>query len=178
MQEFSDHYKVLNQKQREELYTYTFDVQAITTMDVGYILFGEDYKRGKLLVHLNHEHRMAGVDCKGQLADHLPNMLRLINKLTDETLKSEMAIRLIIPAVQKINKDFAPETIQKKQKIYKKHQNALLENPVSHSRLYYLLFEALLKSLKNDFATSHFAAAKKAVNYETDFQTELKNSNL
>ena len=46
-----------------EIFTRTFDVQAITTLDVGYVLFGDDYKRGELLVNLNREHREAANEC-------------------------------------------------------------------------------------------------------------------
>ena len=31
----------------EELHTRTFDVQAAATLDLGYVLFGDDYKRGE-----------------------------------------------------------------------------------------------------------------------------------
>jgi nitrate reductase assembly molybdenum cofactor insertion protein NarJ len=31
----------------QELFTRSFDVQAITTLDIGYVLFGDDYKRGE-----------------------------------------------------------------------------------------------------------------------------------
>jgi len=57
----------------EEIYTRTFDVQAITTLDAGYVLFGDDYKRGELLVNLSKEHTKSGNDCDTELADHLPN---------------------------------------------------------------------------------------------------------
>ena len=176
LQQFFNFFEPLTQKQKEELYTHTFDVQAITTMDVGYILFGEDYKRGKLLVHLNREHREAGVDCRGQLSDYLPNMLLLIERIKDQTLKKEMVVRLVIPALQKIKKDFSKETIRKKQKIFKKHQKTLLENPVNHSRMYLLIFDALLESLQADFEAKSSGAEKPYKNYESDFQTEMKNS--
>src|SRR3990172_6927010 len=35
----------------EELFTRTFDVQPITSLDIGYTLFGEDYKRGAAPPH-------------------------------------------------------------------------------------------------------------------------------
>ena len=47
----------------QEIFTRSFDVQAITTLSVGYIVFGDDYKRAELLVNLNREHRDAGLDC-------------------------------------------------------------------------------------------------------------------
>ena len=50
----------------QELYTRSFDVQAITTLDIGYVLFGDDYKRGELLSHLNQEHHQVGNNCPGR----------------------------------------------------------------------------------------------------------------
>ena len=70
----------------QELHTRTFDVQSLTTLDIGYVLFGDDYKRGALLSNLNQEHSRAENDCRGELADHLPNLLRLIPKLKDQDL--------------------------------------------------------------------------------------------
>ena len=64
-----------------ELYLRTFDVQAITTLDIGYVLFGEDYKRGALLAGLSAEHKKVSNDCGIELADHLPNVLRLLPKM-------------------------------------------------------------------------------------------------
>jgi nitrate reductase assembly molybdenum cofactor insertion protein NarJ len=43
----------------QELYTRTFEVQAVTTLGTGYVLFGDDYRRGGLLANLNREHTVA-----------------------------------------------------------------------------------------------------------------------
>ena len=59
----------------EEIYTRTFDVQAITTLDVGYVLFGDDYKRGELLVNLNNEHTKAGNDLRNGISWRSPSKL-------------------------------------------------------------------------------------------------------
>lgn len=160
-------------RQLEELYTRTFDVQALTTLDIGYLLFGEDYKRGKFLVNLNREMREAGIDCKGQLSDYLPNVLRLINRMEKENLRDELVVMILIPSINKILNDFTPERINMKQKIYKKHQKTLLENPTDYPLIYYFLFSALVLILNEDFNT----AAKKAVvhEYEKDINQELKN---
>jgi len=47
----------------QELFTRTFDVQSATTLDIGYVLFGDDYKRGELLANLSREHTEANNDC-------------------------------------------------------------------------------------------------------------------
>jgi len=90
----------------EECYTRSFDVQAATTLDLGYVLFGDDYKRGAVLVNLNREHREAGNPCYSELADHLPNVLCLLPKMTDTELRSELVEKIILPALRKIIGDF------------------------------------------------------------------------
>ena len=49
----------------QELFTRSFDVQAIATLDIGYVLFGDDYKRGELLANLNQECRL--IDGAGKI---------------------------------------------------------------------------------------------------------------
>jgi len=78
----------------QELFTRSFDVQAIATLDIGYVLFGDDYKRGELLANLNKEHRNANNDCGTELADYLPNILRLMSLLQDEDLLQDMAYEI------------------------------------------------------------------------------------
>lgn len=85
---------------QQEYYLKTFDVQAVCTLDVGYLLFGEDYKRAQLLVNLQKEMSDAGVDCKGELADHLPNLLELLVKTGDEELARELGFLILLPAVK------------------------------------------------------------------------------
>ena len=92
LNEFTGFARTISLWKWEEIYTRTFDVQAITTLDVGYVLFGDDYKRGELLVNLNKEHTKAGNDCETELSDHLPNILRLLNKLNDKDFKDRSYI--------------------------------------------------------------------------------------
>ena len=98
----------------QELFLRSFDVQAITTLDIGFVLFGEDYKRGKLLAHLNEEHKKAGNSCHTELADHLPNLLRLLPKMEDEELQNEIATLLLLPAVEKMISEFTIEKIERR----------------------------------------------------------------
>jgi nitrate reductase molybdenum cofactor assembly chaperone len=137
--------------QMEEVYTRSFDVQAITTLDIGYVLFGDDYKRGRLLVHLNEEHRLAGVDCKTELADHLPNVLRLLALMEDPALREELVIKIVAPALEKIISEFDPEKIQQKNKIYKKHQKTLIQRSEAYGTIYQYPLKALHLILATDF---------------------------
>ncbi len=96
-----------NAAQVEESYTKTFDVNAVCHLDVGYQLFGEDYKRGALLVELSRVQREAGNDTGTELADHLPNLLRLIPKVKSPDERQELVKKLILPALQKMCANFA-----------------------------------------------------------------------
>ncbi|MCC6272628.1 MAG: hypothetical protein IT572_04110 [Deltaproteobacteria bacterium] len=90
----------------QELYTHTFEIHPLCYLDVGYVLFGEDYKRGQFLVHLNREHEKVQNRCGTELADHLPNLLRLLPKLREEGLAAELGRIFVIPAVEKMLPSF------------------------------------------------------------------------
>lgn len=135
----------------EELFNRSFEVQAITTLDIGYVLFGDDYKRGAMLVNLNCEHREAGVDCGNELADHLPNVLRLLAKMDKSELRAELVQKIIAPAMRKIISGFAPERIQQKNAIYKKHHKTLLESSEHYGTIYQYPLKALYRVLEADF---------------------------
>ncbi|MBS1949116.1 MAG: hypothetical protein JST47_15245 [Bacteroidetes bacterium] len=135
----------------QELFLRSFDVQAITTLDIGFILFGEDYKRGQLLVHLNREHREAGNVCETELSDHLPNVLRLLAKMKDMQIRDELALRLVIPAVEKMIGEFDDKKIEKKDEVYKKHFKTVIEYSPVYRSVYQSLLQALMIALKNDF---------------------------
>jgi len=98
--EFVAAIEVLNTKQQQEYFMKTFDVQAICFLDIGYIMFGEDYKRAQLLVNLQKEHKVADVDCGSELADHLPNVLSLLAKTNNEGFATELGFIITSPAVR------------------------------------------------------------------------------
>ena len=91
----------------QELYTRTFDVQAVCYLDVGYVLFGEDYKRGHFLVKMDELQRQYENNCGTELSDHLPNVLTLLTKMgkTDET--SDFVQKLLLPALDKMLQGFS-----------------------------------------------------------------------
>ena len=136
----------------QELHTRTFDVQSLTTLDVGYVLFGDDYKRGALLSNLNQEHRRAENDCRGELADHLPNVLRLIPKLKDQDLLDELVGQILVPALMLMIREFDPERIEKKNANYRKHYKTLIDPASgSDSTIYCRTLKAAMHVLAKDF---------------------------
>lgn len=140
----------------QEIYTRTFDVQAITTLDLGYVLFGDDYKRGELLVNLSREHKKFDNDCGSELGDHLPNVLRLLTKLTDDDLKIDLIYLIIKPALHKISAEFDLDKIDQKNSVYKKHQDTLIEPANNFGLIYQQLLMALIDVLQEDFPDSKF----------------------
>jgi len=47
LQAFTEYMCSVSLWEQQELYLRSFDVQAVTTLDVGYVMFGDDYKRGE-----------------------------------------------------------------------------------------------------------------------------------
>ena len=135
----------------EELYTRSFDVQAITTLDLGYVLFGDDYKRGELLVKLNAEHNEAGVDCGTELSDHLTNILRLLNAMQKPELREELVEKIIAPALYKIINEFDPDKVEMKAKVYKKNHKTLIDRSVQYGTIYQKPLRALFTVMERDF---------------------------
>lgn len=99
-EKFSAAIQKLNLHEQQEHYMATFDVKAIIALDLGYLIFGEDYKRAEILVNLQQEHQKAGIDCGTELGDHLPNILQLIAKTHDDEFREELGFIITRPAIR------------------------------------------------------------------------------
>ncbi len=86
----------------EELYTDTFDLQAICCPYVGFHLFGEDRARGMFMVKLKEHYRAEGHPSNGELPDHISVMLRFLSDQdrSDETM--DLISYCLIPSVKKM----------------------------------------------------------------------------
>lgn len=136
----------------QELHTRTFDVQSLTTLDIGYVLFGDDYKRGALLSNLNQEHVRANNDCRNELADYLPNLLRLIPKLKDQELLGELVEQILVPALMLMIREFEPERIDRKNANYREHYKTLIDPARgADSTIYCRMLKAVMHMLEKDF---------------------------
>lgn len=135
----------------EEIFTRSFDVQATTTLDIGYIMFGDDYKRGELLVNLSREHREAGIACGDELADHLTNILRLLAvRERDETL-DDLVGMVLAPVLRQMIAEFEPERMEAKDKQYEKHHRTLIESSVDRNTIYRHALRAVYAVLEHEF---------------------------
>lgn len=90
----------------QELYTRTFDLNPSCALEIGYHLFGENYKRGEFLAHLRQSEAPFSLGQDQQLPDYLPVLLRLLVKLEDEELRGSLIVECLIPAIEKMLASF------------------------------------------------------------------------
>ncbi len=153
---FTEYITTRSVDEREELYTKTFDVQPICYLDLGYVIFGEDYKRGAFLLHMQEEQLKIANDCGSDLSDNISNMLTLFTKTENETLVNELAVKIMIPGVEKMIAEFNQARVELKVKILKKLHKAIIQEELNSGNVYRNAFAALLLVLKKDFAHISF----------------------
>jgi nitrate reductase assembly molybdenum cofactor insertion protein NarJ len=158
----------------EELFTRSFEVQAVTTLDLGYLLFGDDYKRAELLVNLNREHNTVNNDCGNELSDHLPNVLRLLPLLNDDELRVELVNLVVAPALMKMLDDFSPEMLEKKNKVYKKHHKTLIDQPADYALIYHIPIKVVMNFISSDFDIQLADHASKASGFLGALDQEME----
>ena len=126
-------------------------MQASTTLDLGYLLFGDDYKRAQLLVNLSREHREVGNDCGLELADHLPNVLRLLPLLQDEKLRDDLSDKLVYSGLKKMTREFNAGNLKKKNEVYIRHHKTLITLSKQYGTIYQKPLLVLLLVIEQDF---------------------------
>lgn len=116
--------------EREELYTRTLELTPLTAPYVGYAVYGEDYRRGRLMAELSAAYTPLGIDTAGEIPDHLIPVLRYLS-VAKEPLPE--LLQLLEPALHQIIHTL--KTLEPK-------------NP------YLLLLEATLEAIKPYLKTS------------------------
>ena len=77
----------------EELYTRTFDLNPVASLDLGWHLYGEQYERGRLLAELRARQTELGIDSGFELPDHLTVILRMMPHLElNDPLRKQLAV--------------------------------------------------------------------------------------
>lgn len=135
----------------EEVFGKTFHIQAICYLDLGYVLFAEDYKRGEFLVQMKNEQRVAKNDCGVELADNLPNVLTLLGMLKDEVFLGEFAERVMKPSLDKMLKEFDDARVALKDKVRRKKQKVILMEGLENKNIYQFALQSLYKVINADF---------------------------
>ncbi|HEY7785544.1 MAG TPA: hypothetical protein VIB00_12495 [Pyrinomonadaceae bacterium] len=101
---FADEVEHLSIAELEEIYTGTFDLSPVCALEIGYHLFGENYKRGVFLANLRETESLLELGQEHQLPDYLPVVLRLLSKLEDKELRGSLIVDCIIPALERMLK--------------------------------------------------------------------------
>jgi len=135
----------------QEIFTRSFDVQAITTLAVGYVMFGDDYRRGELLVNLGREMREAGIDCGTELPDHLPNILRLLARWQKPELVREFVEEILHPSLTRMIAEFDTRRMKQREDLYSRHFRTLIVASAQRGSMFLEPLEALLEVLRQDF---------------------------
>lgn len=149
---FTDHFLTLSQDKMEELFTKTFDVQPICYLDLGYVIFGEDYKRGTFLLHMQQEQKRIERDCSPELPDHLSEVLYLMTVHPDSDFVSELAAKIMVPGIKKMIQEFDSAKIELKMLVIKKLHKAIIQEELNSGNVYKNALLALLNVLETDFA--------------------------
>ena len=90
--------------QIEELFTSTFDLQALSDPYVGFQLCGESQARTMFLMKLKELYAKQDFSCGTELPDHLSVMLRFIGSIDDPQGNTEIIVDALLPALEKIIK--------------------------------------------------------------------------
>ena len=157
----------------QEIFTRSFDVQAITTLGIGYVMFGDDYKRGELFVNLSREYADVGIDCGTELADHLPTVLRLIARWQDEELVKELVEEVLHPALHQMVAEFGTQRSEQRDRLYRKHYRTLIAASATRGTMFRGPLAALLEVLKADFGLGAWRAPQQDNDFLRSVEREL-----
>jgi len=99
--EFQTAARALGITELQELFTRTFDLNPVCSLELGWHLFGENYERGVLLVRMREELRRHQLSESGELPDHLTEVLRLVGKM-DHERAADFVAACVLPALEKM----------------------------------------------------------------------------
>jgi len=91
----------MSREQVEEMYTRTFDINAVCTLEIGWHIYGEDYARGAFLVRMRERLREMNLPESMELPDHLTHVLMLLGRLAGDDADG-LAARYVLPGLEKM----------------------------------------------------------------------------
>lgn len=109
LKEFRKEIQEMSLDDLQGLYSYTFEMSADYSLDLGSHIL-EGFKRSGNLVNIKTMYRRFEfpfeVLGKGELADHLPLVLRFLGFIRDEQVKKEFRTDFVIRALEKLYRNF------------------------------------------------------------------------
>lgn len=136
---------------RQELFTKTFDVQPICYLDLGYVMFGEDYKRGAFLLNMKVEQEKIKNDCGTDLPDNICNVMDLMTISKDDEFIEDLVQNIFIPCLKMMIAEFESARVDLKMKVLRKMHRAIIQEELNRGNVYKNCFSALLEVLRTDF---------------------------
>lgn len=103
---FLDRLAPLSTNELQELYTVTFDLNPVCSLEVGWHLYGDSYDRGEFLVKMRQILRRTAVPETTELPDHLSHVLAALPRLDAEEA-STLVATAVLPALEKMLSAFA-----------------------------------------------------------------------
>lgn len=101
LEKFAAEVQPLSAEAQQELFTRTFDLNPLCSLELGWHLFGENYDRGLLMARMRQKMRWYGVEERGELPDHLTHALLLLARMEAERA-GDFAVAILMPALQKM----------------------------------------------------------------------------
>jgi nitrate reductase delta subunit len=106
LSQFAAETNTLSHEEFEELYTRTFDINPVATLEIGWHLYGETYERGSFLVKMRQLLKELGIPETSELPDHLTHLLRALDTMGLNNDARELVARYVAPALEKILNGF------------------------------------------------------------------------
>lgn len=101
LQHFIDAAQGMTIEDLQELYTRTFDLNPVCSLELGWQLFGENYSRGEFLVEMRQTLRRLDVPESTELPDHLTHALAAFGRM-EESEANRFASMFLLPALAKM----------------------------------------------------------------------------
>lgn len=90
-------------QEAQERYTTLFDLNPVATLSITHHIWGDTYQRGAFLAEMARELRVAGIDPGEELPDHLPTVLRLMERINDLEDLRVLVENIVLPALEKMS---------------------------------------------------------------------------
>lgn len=103
---FLDETAAVPQGEMEELYTRTFDINPVASLELGWHLYGEQYERGAFLVKMRQLLHRHFIEEAVELPDHMTHALLLAGRMENPEA-DHFAVTYLRPALAKILEGFA-----------------------------------------------------------------------
>lgn len=99
--EFVEQTSRFSLEELQALFTTTFDLDPVCSLEVGWHLFGENYERGEFLVKMRGQLRRLDVKESTELPDHLTHALAALGRMEPDEA-GDFATACLFPALDKM----------------------------------------------------------------------------